>query len=160
MKRSFLLLFILCLSIGIGLPLQAEENSDGLITGDFPEKEKKEHNQMFNNDAELQTSIQLKDSTKFNTDKTPKDSIRFLKKDIEKPQELENIQDKTKIKVIGNQLYIEYLPVDDILEIYNIMGVKVYNHRVKAGTNHIVLPLSKGYYIIKIGKLTRKVAIK
>jgi hypothetical protein len=40
------------------------------------------------------------------------------------------------------------------------MGVKVYNRRVKAGTNQYILSLPKGYYIIKIGKLTRKIAIK
>lgn len=76
------------------------------------------------------------------------------------PQNGEEPQDSTKIKLTGNRLIIEDLPKDGVLEIYNIMGVKVYNRRVKAGTNQYILSLPKGYYIIKIGKLTRKIAIK
>lgn len=72
----------------------------------------------------------------------------------------EEPQDKTKIKLTGNQLIIEELAKDSILDIYNIMGVKVYNRRVKAGTNQYSLSLPRGYYIIKIDKLTRKIAIK
>jgi len=49
---------------------------------------------------------------------------------------------------------------DGLLEIYNIMGVRVYNRRIKAGTHTFTLNLPKGYYIIKIGKITKKVAIR
>lgn len=75
-------------------------------------------------------------------------------------QKEEEPQSKTKIKLTGNQLIIEDLVKDSVLDIYNIMGVKVYNRRVKAGTNQYILSLPKGYYIIKIDKLTRKIAIK
>ncbi len=69
-------------------------------------------------------------------------------------------QDSLTIKVASNRLIINNLPKDDVLEIYNIMGVKVLTRRVKAGTNEYPINLSKGYYIIKIGKLTKKIAIK
>ena len=69
-------------------------------------------------------------------------------------------QDKVKIKVSENRLIIENLPKDEILDIYNIMGVKVYSRHVKAGTNEYTLSLSKGYYILKIGKITKKIAIR
>lgn len=75
-------------------------------------------------------------------------------------QNWEDPQDKTTIKLTGSQLIIENLPEDGVLEIYNIMGVKVHNRRVNAGTNQYILSLPKGYYIIKIGKLTRKIAVK
>jgi hypothetical protein len=78
----------------------------------------------------------------------------------EESQNGEELRNKTKIKLTENRLIIENLPKDELLEIYNIMGMKVYNRRVKAGTNQYVLSLPKGYYIIKIGKLTRKIAIK
>ena len=67
--------------------------------------------------------------------------------------------EKVNIKLSENRLTIENLPKDDILEIYNIMGVKVYSRRVKAGTNEYLLSLSKGFYILKIGKITKKIAI-
>lgn len=67
--------------------------------------------------------------------------------------------EKVKIKLSENRLTIENLPKDDILEIYNIMGVKVFTRRVKAGTNEYTLTLPKGFYILKIGKVTKKIAI-
>lgn len=67
--------------------------------------------------------------------------------------------EKVKIKLSENRLTIENLPKDDILEIYNIMGVKVFSRRVKAGTNEYTLSLPKGFYILKIGKITKKIAI-
>jgi hypothetical protein len=67
--------------------------------------------------------------------------------------------EKIKIKLSENRLTIENLPKDDILEIYNIMGVKVFSRRVKAGTNEYTLSLPKGFYILKIGKITKKIAI-
>jgi hypothetical protein len=67
---------------------------------------------------------------------------------------------KTKIKLVEKKIIIENLPKDDLLEIYNIMGMKVYSRRIKAGTNEYTLSLTKGYYIIKIGKITKKIALR
>lgn len=65
-----------------------------------------------------------------------------------------------KIKLSENRLTIENLGKDGVLEVYNIMGSKVYSRRVKAGISTHILSLPKGYYIIKIGKYTRKIALK
>jgi predicted peroxiredoxin len=67
--------------------------------------------------------------------------------------------EKVKIKMSENRLTIENLPKDDILEIYNIMGVKVFSRRVKTGTNEYTLTLPKGFSLLKIGKITKKIAI-
>ncbi|NLY25466.1 MAG: T9SS type A sorting domain-containing protein [Bacteroidales bacterium] len=72
----------------------------------------------------------------------------------------EEAESKTKIRVIENRIIIENLPKDDLLEIYNIMGVKVFSRRVKAGTNEYTISLTRGYYIIKIGEITKKIAIR
>lgn len=65
-----------------------------------------------------------------------------------------------KITYVENRLIIENLPKDDVVEIFNIMGVKVYTQRVKAGTNEYVVNLSKGFYIIRVGTTTKKIAVK
>lgn len=83
------------------------------------------------------------------------DSSKVVKEKMEIEKE-----EKIKIKLVDQVITIVDLPRDDLLEIYNIMGVKVYNRRVKAGTNEYALTLPKGYYIIKIGKKTKKIAIK
>jgi hypothetical protein len=69
-------------------------------------------------------------------------------------------QDSLKVVITENRLIIENLTKDNILEIYNIMGAKVYTRRLKSGTNEYHISLPKGYYIIKIGKFTKKIAIK
>ena len=70
------------------------------------------------------------------------------------------LQDSLKVVFTESRLIIENLPTDNILEIYNIMGAKVYTRRLKSGTNEYHISLPKGYYIIKIGKFTKKIAIK
>lgn len=70
------------------------------------------------------------------------------------------LQDSLKVVFTDSRLIIENLPADNILEIYNIMGAKVYTRRLKSGTNEYNISLPKGYYIIKIGKFTKKIAIK
>ncbi|ULB35427.1 MULTISPECIES: T9SS type A sorting domain-containing protein [Proteiniphilum] len=82
------------------------------------------------------------------------------KENLNRLNEKEESQDETIIKLVENRLKIENLPENSLLEIFNIMGVKVYNRRINAGTNEYTLALPRGYYIIKIGKITKKVAIK
>lgn len=65
-----------------------------------------------------------------------------------------------KVKLAENRLTIENLEQDGVLEVYNIMGAKVYTQRVKAGTSTHILSLPKGYYIIRIGKYSRKIAVR
>lgn len=70
--------------------------------------------------------------------------------------------EKTEVKIIytGDKVTIENLPKDDVLEVFNIMGAKIYSQRVNAGTNDYQLNLPKGYYILKVGKTTKKIAVK
>ncbi len=86
--------------------------------------------------------------------------LTSLTGDITDNRYIASIQDSIVIKQAGNRLIVENLPKDDILEVYNIMGVKVHNRRVNAGTNEYLLSLPKGYYILKIGKITKKIAIR
>lgn len=65
-----------------------------------------------------------------------------------------------KIKWSGNRLIVENLPKEGLLEIFNIMGAKVFTRRVKAGYNEYLLNLPKGMYIIRIGSFTKKIIIE
>lgn len=73
---------------------------------------------------------------------------------------LDDQRDEIKMKLLENRLTLENVPADGVLEVYNIMGVKVFTRRVRAGINEVTLNVPRGYYIIKIGKFTRKIAIK
>ncbi|MFA7492111.1 MAG: T9SS type A sorting domain-containing protein [Proteiniphilum sp.] len=136
MKRCLSLFLMISLASGAGASLFAQKN-----TGDFDMK-------------------QQQDTTVIQHEEELRNTTRSQTQNYHKLQNKEKPQDSTKIKLTGNLLIIEDLPEDGVLEIYNIMGAKVYNRRIKAGTNQYVLSLPKGYYIIKIGKLTRKIAVK
>lgn len=69
-------------------------------------------------------------------------------------------EEETKISISENRLVIENLKQDSILEVYSIVGVKVYSIKIKAGTNEYPLNLPKGYYIIRIGSITKKIALR
>ena len=46
------------------------------------------------------------------------------------------------------------------LEIYNVAGVKVMNIKIEGNDKKYDLNLPKGCYIVKIGKVARKISIK
>lgn len=46
-----------------------------------------------------------------------------------------------------------------VLEIFNVTGVKVASYRIDSMSATFSLNLGKGCYIIRIGKLTRKIAL-
>lgn len=189
MKRQCSFSLMVCLACLVGFPLFAHENPNRFVvvkplhptelqnrTKPFIQAEveelvkvqKKEESQ---NNKDLQifgepldsTGLQNKNDSLKSAQSQNRGELRDtaqLQNTTVELQKEEDLQEKTKIKLVDNRLIIENLPEDGILEIYNIMGVKVYNRRVKAGTNQQYLSLPKGYYIIKIGTFTRKIAIK
>ncbi|HOT65280.1 MAG: T9SS type A sorting domain-containing protein [Dysgonomonadaceae bacterium] len=72
----------------------------------------------------------------------------------------EAYEESLKIYIRENRLVIENLPKDTIIEIYSIVGTKVSTIRAKAGYGEYFLSLSKGYYIVKVEKVVKKIAIK
>lgn len=73
---------------------------------------------------------------------------------------MEEPAEQTEIVMAGNRLIVKNLPEDGVLEIYSIVGVKVYSREIKAGTNEYPVNLPKGYYIIRIGKIAKKIALR
>ena len=73
---------------------------------------------------------------------------------------MEDSVQQTEITFAGNRLIIKNLEKDGILEVYSIVGAKVFSKEIKAGTNDFYLNLPKGYYIIRIGNIAKKIAIR
>lgn len=46
------------------------------------------------------------------------------------------------------------------LQIYNVAGICVQNFKVEGSDKRYELTLSKGFYIVKVGKIVRKIALK
>jgi hypothetical protein len=72
----------------------------------------------------------------------------------------EGYEESLKIHISENRLVVENLPKDTIIEIYSIVGTKVASIRAKAGYGEYYLSLSKGYYIMKVENVVKKIAIK
>lgn len=177
MKKCYSLLLMTSLIWITGLPLLARENSGGFVMEERYQSQELSGTSLLLQDVEILQNrdrtqkgdtIQHKEQPQHSPDESQDtvgiQSIETLQNATQlQDQRLfnnEEPQEKTKIRLTGNRLIIEELPQDGILEIYNIMGAKVYNRRAKAGTNEYILSLPKGYYIVKIGKFTRKIAVK
>ena len=63
------------------------------------------------------------------------------------------------ISVVGNVLHVTGAE-DELLSIYNVTGVRVMSVKVDGGDKHYTLNFPKGCYIVKVGKLVRKVSIR
>ena len=68
--------------------------------------------------------------------------------------------DTLRIAVADSRLIVENLPYDTLIEIYSIVGTKAATIKAKAGSGEYLLNLPKGYYIVKVGRVVRKIAVK
>lgn len=64
------------------------------------------------------------------------------------------------ITVSGTTIRVRNATPGSIVEVYDILGVKITSIRIDAADKTLTLNLSKGYYIFKVGDTVRKVVIK
>ena len=67
-------------------------------------------------------------------------------------------QDEISIKAEGRKVHVTGAE-DEVLEVYNIAGVKVASFTIDAYEKTINLTVPRGVYILRIGKVARKVNI-
>lgn len=48
----------------------------------------------------------------------------------------------------------------EVLQIYNVAGIKVLNAKVESEDKRFEINLPKGCYIVKVGKCVRKISVK
>lgn len=75
--------------------------------------------------------------------------------------EIETVIDEpgeTSIELHGNMLHIQNAQ-GLALEVYDITGKRVLMARIDSNDKKISLNLGKGCYIVRVGKITRKIAI-
>ena len=59
-----------------------------------------------------------------------------------------------------NRLFIRNGEPGSIIVVYSVVGTKVKEIELKTASSEIPLQLPKGYYIVKIGEVARKIAVK
>jgi len=60
----------------------------------------------------------------------------------------------------SNRLLVQNVKVGDMLQVYSIVGVKVYEVKMDSSGKEITLNIPKGYYVVKVSNIVRKIAIK
>ena len=70
--------------------------------------------------------------------------------------------DKPPVEVVatGNRIKVTNAPIGSKLEIYSVIGIKVVEIEMKQSAGEYTVNIAKGYYIIRIGEIVRKVAIR
>ncbi|MBQ8225536.1 MAG: T9SS type A sorting domain-containing protein [Bacteroides sp.] len=64
------------------------------------------------------------------------------------------------ISVTGSQVRVQHAQPGALLDVYSILGVKVASIRIESTDDTIRLELQKGFYILKVGNVARKVVIR
>ena len=73
---------------------------------------------------------------------------------------IDNEQTSVTLTVTGNNVRVQYAASGSLLEVYNVLGQKVTSIKIDSADKTITLNLPKGWYILKIENIARKVAIK
>ncbi len=58
------------------------------------------------------------------------------------------------------KLTVENAPQSAVIEIYSMLGVSVFKATMKEPRQSFIIDLKKGYYIVRIDNLTKKISIK
>ena len=65
-----------------------------------------------------------------------------------------------EIVVNDNLVQVRNATVGQTLEVFSVVGLKVDEFKIKAINAEYKLNVPKGYYILKVGDIVRKVAVK
>ena len=72
----------------------------------------------------------------------------------------QQVDNSIKVSAVDNLIKVSNAPEKSILEIYNIVGNKVKEIEIKQSLGEYTVSLPKGYYIIRIEGIVRKIVIR
>lgn len=72
---------------------------------------------------------------------------------------MEQMESEAKCYVNGQNVRIQNAG-GQIMEVYNVTGVRVLSFRIDSEDKSVNLSLPKGIYLIKVGKFVRKISIR
>ena len=72
----------------------------------------------------------------------------------------QQVDNSVKVSAADNRIIVANAPVKSKLEIYNIVGSKVKEIEMKQPSGEYAMSLPKGYYIIRIEGIVRKIVIR
>ncbi len=76
------------------------------------------------------------------------------------PESREKKAETVEISAYDNKIIVTNAPVGSKIEIYSVVGIRVKELPIKQPTGEYPVNIAKGYYIVRIGEIVRKVAIR
>lgn len=73
---------------------------------------------------------------------------------------MEQSLEEVKVTFLNGKLTIENAPMNARVEIFSMLGVAVYQEYISSPMQYFLLDLKKGYYVVKVGTITRKISVK
>jgi len=70
------------------------------------------------------------------------------------------VDNSIKVSAVDNRIIIANAPAKSKMEIYNIVGSKVKEIEIKQPSGEYPVTLPKGYYIVRIAGIVRKIVIR
>jgi hypothetical protein len=61
---------------------------------------------------------------------------------------------------LNGQLTVENAPINSKIEVFTMLGVSIFRNVVTDSKQVFLVDLEKGYYIIKVAGLTKKISVK
>lgn len=84
----------------------------------------------------------------------------MMAQENKKTETVQNDQSAIVLTVSSDTIHIQKATPGAVMEIYNILGVKINSFVIDTPEKTISLSLPKGYYIFKIGSVVRKIVVK
>jgi len=72
----------------------------------------------------------------------------------------ESAQSSLTVSIDSNKISVQNAPANLKLEVFSIVGVQVVSRKINSANQEFYLHLPKGYYIVKVGDIVRKTALK
>jgi hypothetical protein len=72
----------------------------------------------------------------------------------------QKVDNSIKVTAVDNRIIVSNVPEKSKLEIYNIVGSKVKEIEMKQSSGEYPVTLPKGYYIVRIEGIVRKIVIR
>ena len=68
--------------------------------------------------------------------------------------------DSFEIYASDNRITVKNAPVGKKMELYSVLGLKVKEYDIKLKNQEFVVDIPKGYYIVRIEEVVRRIAIR
>jgi hypothetical protein len=82
------------------------------------------------------------------------------KKELQPGHKEQELKAEVSVVAITNRIKVLNAPKGSKLEIYSIVGIKVYEADIQQENCEYAVDIARGYYIVRIGEAVCKIAIR